>query len=105
MNVQDVIGELLYIGFVAEKGRCYGQVWSIGYRSTIRKHISELVKLNNLFENRNEIKLILNNFIFTCKNNNEIGKFYKISDDVDEITWEDIDNKFIIINQLMTYIL
>lgn len=30
MYKQDVIGELLYIGFVAEKGRCGGR-WKIGY--------------------------------------------------------------------------
>ena len=32
MNIQNVIGELLYIGIVAEKGRCYGVRWKFGYK-------------------------------------------------------------------------
>lgn len=31
MNKHDVIVELLYIGIVVEKGRCYNQMWLVSY--------------------------------------------------------------------------
>lgn len=42
MNIQDVIGELLYIGIVAEKGRCYEKGWRFGYKRIIYKHVAAL---------------------------------------------------------------
>ena len=45
MNIQDVIGELLYIGIVAEKGRCYKKVWRFGYKRILYKHVAALNEL------------------------------------------------------------
>ena len=45
MYTQDIIGELLYIGIVAEKGRCYGVRWRFGYRRILKRHIIALNEL------------------------------------------------------------
>ena len=37
MYIQNVVGELLYIGTVAEKNGSCGQ-WKVGYKKTLRKH-------------------------------------------------------------------
>lgn len=83
MTRQDVIGELLYIGFVAEKGRCYGQRWKIGYKKTVKKHIHMLYRLSDLMCNdREDINLVMIDFVKLCDNSTAIGKFYPIADSI-----------------------
>jgi len=82
MNIQNVIGELLYIGIIVEKGRCYGTKWKFGYKKTLRKHIIALNELQQcLFStNTRTVKSAIENFITMCNENDEIGKFYNFSD-------------------------
>ncbi len=78
MVIEDVVGELLYIGFVAEKGRCYGIKWKSNYKKTLTNHIYLLKELLDLLIENDEthIDSQINNFINKCKENYEIGKFY-----------------------------
>lgn len=90
MYIQDIIGELLYIGIVAEKGRCYGVRWKFGYKKTLKKHISALNQLQKCLQSDDKkishIKKI-RNFITVCEENYEIGKFYQFSHkQIDEVT-------------------
>ena len=81
MILQDVIGELLYIGIVAEKGRCYGFRWKYGYRKVLRIHIESLNKLRKCM-NSNNIEFVcseINEFFELCEKYPEIGKFYSFS--------------------------
>lgn len=81
MCVQDIIGELLYIGIVAEKGRCYGVNWKLGYKKILRKHIIALNELQRCLHSNDEKMLhsTIESFIVLCEENYEIGKFYKFS--------------------------
>lgn len=82
MYIQDIIGELLYIGLVAEKGRCYGVRWQFGYKRNLKKHILALNELQMCLQLKNEKKShdTIKKFIVMCGENREIGKFYKFSD-------------------------
>lgn len=45
MDKYSVFGELLYIGFVCEKGRCRSSgLWKYGYKNILTKHINMLKK-------------------------------------------------------------
>lgn len=80
MYMQDVIGELLYIGIVAEKGRCYGTHWKYGYKKTLFNHVVELYKLEQCLSSPNlDAISSINSFIKFCESNPEIGKFYNFS--------------------------
>lgn len=81
MYIQDVIGKILYIGIVAEKGRCYGRKWEKGYKECLRKHILALNDLQKclLIANEEVVYHRLENFFEICKQNYEIGKFYDFS--------------------------
>ena len=81
MWIQDIIGELLYIGIVAEKGRCYGVRWKFGYKKTIKKHIIALNELQKCLQldNKDVVRSTIENFIVLCEKNYEIGKFYNFS--------------------------
>ncbi len=78
MNIHDVIGELLYIGIVAERGRCYGKCWKFGYKKTLRRHVIELNKLQKCLQSDDKefVKAVIEEFISVCNDNPEIGKFY-----------------------------
>lgn len=84
MNIQSVIGELLYIGIVAEKGRCYERRWKLGYKKTLYKHIVALNELQKclLLTDESIVNTVIEKFIAVCKENSEIGKFYNFSDKV-----------------------
>ena len=71
MNIQDVIGELLYIGIVAEKGRCYGKRWRFEYKRTLYKHIAALNELQKclLLTDEKSVNAVIRNFIQVCKEN------------------------------------
>lgn len=79
MIIEDVIGELLYIGIVAEKGRCYGIRWNGKYKRILKKHIFLLNGLLELIseEDVTKIESYINKFMYQCKNNEQIGKFYQ----------------------------
>ncbi len=55
MTSQNVIGELLYIGIVAEKGRYYGIRWKFGYKKTLRTHIIALSELQKCLQDNNKM--------------------------------------------------
>ena len=82
MNIQDVIGELLYIGIVAEKGRCHEKVWRFGYKRIVYKHVTALNELQKclLLTDEKSVNAVIRNFIEVCKENSEIDKFYNFSD-------------------------
>lgn len=80
MYIQDIIGELLYIGIVAEKGRCYGVRWKFGYKKVLKKHIWGLAELQKCLQSSNsDVVLLINNFVRLCNSNTEIGKLYFFS--------------------------
>lgn len=101
MNIQNVIGELLYIGIVAEKGRCYGIRWKFGYKKILRRHILALNELQKclLLADEQLVNTVIEKFIALCNQNREIGKFYNFSDK--EIGELHIGIDCIVVNQLM----
>lgn len=103
MYIQDVIGELLYIGIVAEKGRCYGVRWKFGYKKILKKHIWGLAELQKCLQSSDsDAVLIINNFVRLCNSNKEIGKLYFFSDKEDNVLNIKKDGKnFNRINKLM----
>ena len=92
MNKQEIIGELLYIGFVAEKGRCYNRMWQPSYRKVIRKHIDIMNMLNDVLIDNADFDVVLREFIVICNSNREIGKFYNFEMDVNKL---ELDNNYI----------
>ncbi len=80
MNKQDILGELIYIGIVAEKGRCYGSKWKKGYKNTLRKHLTLLYKLSLLLDSKEDN---IDNGFAECleliTSDSEINKFYNIN--------------------------
>ena len=101
MNIQNVIGELLYIGLVAEKGRCYGRRWRFGYKRIIYKHVAALNELQKylLLTDEKAVYAAIENFISVCKENSEIGKFYDFSNK--EICDLQVGINSIVVNRLM----
>lgn len=101
MNIQNVIGELLYIGIVAEKGRCYGTRWKFGYKKTLRRHIFALNELQKclLLTDEQSVDNVIEKFIVMCSKNHEIGKFYNFSDK--KIGDLHVGANSIVVNQLM----
>ena len=101
MNKQEIVAELLYIGFVAEKGRCYNRMWQINYRKTIRKHIKIMAKLNDVLNDIADFDCVLNELFFACRHNKEIGKFYNFTVDINKIKLEDKYINYPQVNGLM----
>ncbi len=88
MYAQDIIGELLYIGIVAEKGRCYGQMWKRGYKNVLKTHLSKLYKLQKCLQmdNSKQIIVTINDFMLTCNEIKEIGRFYHfVNESIDRV--------------------
>lgn len=101
MNIQNVIGELLYIGIVAEKGRCYGIRWKFGYKKILRRHILALNELQKclFLTDKQLINTVIEQFIVICNQEYEIGKFYNFSNiELEELH---IGLNSMIVNQLM----
>jgi len=87
-------GELLYIGFNAEKGRCKSQgFWNIGYKSTLKEHLVFLkriairIRVKSIEE---DDTTLLTDFFKMCSNSKNIGKVYGFSSDVGNITKSNI---------------
>jgi len=111
MYKQDVIGELLYIGFVAEKGRCGGR-WKIGYKKTLKNHLFVLSKLvETIADKKANMNSAIKDFLEIGIDDSQIRKFYFISKDVlsqienENITWEEDINEFNEVNYLMKLLL
>lgn len=107
MYKQDVIGELLYIGFVAEKGRCGGR-WKIGYKKTLKNHLFALSKLlETMADKKANMNSAIKDFYKIGIDDPQIRKFYSISRDMlsqienDKIIWEEGINEFSKVNYLM----
>ena len=105
MNKQDVIGELLYIGLVAEKGRCSGQSWRLGYKKSLKRHIMLLRKFSEVLMNERDADEVLQELVILCKKNHDIGKFYNISSSIYDIRWEENETNFGLINRFIRDIL
>lgn len=108
MNYEEVIGELLYIGFAAEKGRCYGRIWGVKYKKVLKKHIFILRQLlHSLYKDPQNINVVIIEFIDICNKFNEIGKFYNINQDLiyqiknDAVCWVKGAIEYTEINKLM----
>ena len=76
MSNEKMICKILYIGIVAERGRCYKRIWNIGYKRTLKIHINSLLEVSKLLNDTSNSRLVLEEFLCTCYKNKEIGKFY-----------------------------
>lgn len=107
MYKQDVIGELLYIGFVAEKGRCGGR-WKIGYKKILKHHLNALsMLLDTMFDEKENINSVIKEFIAVSIKDSQIRKFYPFSDAMisqienETMKWEENPKEFNKVNYLM----
>lgn len=107
MYKQDVIGELLYIGFVAEKGRC-GSRWKIRYKKILKYHLNALsMVLDTIFDEKENINSVIKEFIAVSIKDSQIRKFYPFSDAMisqienETIKWEENPKEFNKVNYLM----
>ena len=77
MYIQNIVGELLYIGTVAEKNRSSGR-WKVGYKKTLRRHIIALNELQKCLDSSDiEVSCSrIKKFIEVCEENHEIGECY-----------------------------
>lgn len=77
-----VFGELLYIGLVAEKGRCKSKgIWNLGYGTSLYNHMIMLFKLCTSIQKEgisNEDLMVLNEFIKFLETKTEFKEFYPI---------------------------
>lgn len=104
MKTECALAELLYIGAVAEKGRCYGVRWTRKYKKILRLHIHEMRNICSLFSDMSDIDKVIGEFKTVCENEVEIGKFYPINRK-DNYQWSDIQGEHTEILQLMEKII
>jgi hypothetical protein len=90
MKTECTLAEIIYIGLVAEKGRCYSTRWTNKYRKVIKLHISGLRKILYLFLDDSNIDNVLEEFRKICENETEIGKFYVNIAWREGVEWSDI---------------
>jgi len=78
LNYQNILAELLHIGLVAEKGRCYGRRWKCGYKKALRNHVKalHLLQVSLQSDNLQKKKDAISDFIIICNNNPDFGRFY-----------------------------
>lgn len=76
MDNEKMICKILYIGIVAERGRCYKRIWNIGYKKTLKIHIKSLLEVSKLLNDTSNSRFVIEKFLCTCCENKEIGKFY-----------------------------
>lgn len=88
MEKYSVYGELLYLGFVYEKGRCVSRgLWRFGYRRKLYKHISMLKKIITCMLNANitqDDTLMIEQFAKFITKEREMGKYYPLTKQVQE---------------------
>ena len=87
MKTECALAEIVYIGLVAEKGRCYGTMWTRKYKEILKLHILELRKIIYLFLDASKIDDVLEEFREICEKEYEIGKFYANVDWKSDVTW------------------
>jgi len=80
-----LFGELLYLGFVCEKGRCKSSgFWKLRYKRILHKHIvllSKLIQCILVSEISDNDALILKKFIESIQTEKDIIKYYPINED------------------------
>lgn len=80
-----IFGEILYIGFVTEKGRCKPNgIWKLGYKNILYEHVRILNEVSTSLLNEFDFErdqCILKHFLNLCKKEKQIGKFYPISEE------------------------
>lgn len=79
MNKNNIYGELLYIGLVAEKGRVFHGIWKLNYRKTLRMHVAILQRIViRMSDSRytNEDEQLLREFIELCEKRKDLGEYY-----------------------------
>lgn len=85
MEKYSLFGELLYLGFVCEKGRCKSSgFWKLGYKRILHKHIvllSKLIQCILVSEVSDNDALILKKFIESIQTEKDIIKYYPINED------------------------
>lgn len=83
-DITYISAAILYIGCVAEKGRCYTKLRGIRYKHLLKKHICILYRFSELLykDNFEDTENIWNDFLNLCKREKEIGKFYTFSEEV-----------------------
>lgn len=87
MKMECALAEIIYIGLVAEKGRCYGTRWTRKYKKILKLHSLELRKIIYLFLDASKIDDVLEEFGEICEKEYEIGKFYANIDWRSDVTW------------------
>ncbi|MFD0589135.1 hypothetical protein ACFQZE_14125 [Paenibacillus sp. GCM10027627] len=79
MKKNNVYAEILYIGFVAEKGRAYSEIWKFNYRKTLKIHVAMwqriLMRMSDTAYTKDDEQL-LRDFSELCKKRKNIGKWY-----------------------------
>lgn len=84
MEKYSLFGELLYIGFVCEKGRCKSSgLWKWGYKRILYKHIVMLKQIIQciLLEGITDQDVsVIKKFIELAQTERDIGKYYPISE-------------------------
>ncbi|MDQ2088217.1 hypothetical protein RBH29_17475 [Herbivorax sp. ANBcel31] len=86
MEKYSVFGELLYIGFVCEKGRCKSSgLWKWGYKKILYKHIVLLkhmiqcILVNKVTENDS---YVLKKIVLLIQKEKHIGRYYPIKEEI-----------------------
>lgn len=79
MKKNNIYGEILYIGLVAEKGRVFSEMWKFNYRKTLKIHVAIwqriLMRMSDTAYTKEDEQL-LRDFIELCKNRKDIGRCY-----------------------------
>lgn len=105
MKTECTLAEILYIGSVAEKGRCCGVRWTGKYKRVLKLHVFELRRIFSVFSDVSSIDDVLKEFRMICEKEYEIGKFYSTITWHESNQWSDIQEIFPEILQLMKKIL
>lgn len=84
LGKNNIYAQILYRGFVCEKGRVYSRLWKYSYRSILELQVDLWKKiLSRMADNTytKEDSDLLKYFIKLCGDKKEIGEFYNIHAD------------------------
>ena len=84
LGKNNIYAQILYRGFVCEKGRVYSRLWKYSYRSILELQVDLWKKvLSRMADNTytKEDSDLLKHFIKLCEDKKEIGEFYNIHAD------------------------
>ena len=80
MERNSVLGELLYIGLLFEKGRCKGRgIWKHSYTKSLKKHVELLKKIAEQMQGQFQIEednIYLINVCNEIQNDRELKRYY-----------------------------